>query len=324
MTHIEQRAGTAAQWTSTNPVLNLNEFGWETNTNKGKIGDGVTAWNALPYFIISAPSLPVTSVAGRTGAVVLSVADVAGAAPLASPALTGAPTAPTAVGTDNTTKIATTAHVKAALAASPALGGTPTAPTQAVSANGTSIATTAFVKSQGYAPTVSPALTGAPTAPTQAATENSTRIATTAYVRSTMGNNALNPAATAKAASMNTNNTTFTVMALTRNATTDPSNIYVAASGNYTVPVAGTYLLTAAAQFASAAGTGSHRLVTCWIDGVEDARASAFVTSGGAMGATLSYLTYLSANQVVNFRIYQDSGAVMAIAMPRTGVAFIR
>lgn len=183
MTHIEQRAGTAAQWTSANPVLNINEFGWETNTGKGKIGDGVTAWNALPYFIISAPSLPVTSVAGRTGAVVLSVADVAGAAPLASPALTGAPTAPTAVGTDNTTKIATTAHVKAALAASPALGGTPTAPTQAVSANGTSIATTAFVKSQGYAPTVSPALTGTPTAPTQASTDNSTRIATTAFVK---------------------------------------------------------------------------------------------------------------------------------------------
>lgn len=38
-------------------------------------------------------------------------------APLASPALTGTPTAPTAVAATNTTQIATTAHVKAAIAA---------------------------------------------------------------------------------------------------------------------------------------------------------------------------------------------------------------
>jgi hypothetical protein len=56
---------------------------------------------------------PVQSVAGRTGAVVLAVADVSGAAPLASPALTGTPTAPTAVTSDNSTIVATTAFVKA-------------------------------------------------------------------------------------------------------------------------------------------------------------------------------------------------------------------
>jgi hypothetical protein len=55
----------------------------------------------------------VTSVAGRTGAVTLAVADVSGAAPLASPALTGTPTAPTPSTADNTTKIATTAYVQA-------------------------------------------------------------------------------------------------------------------------------------------------------------------------------------------------------------------
>jgi hypothetical protein len=56
---------------------------------------------------------PVQTVAGRTGAVVLAVADVSGAAPLASPALTGTPTAPTTVTSDNSTLIATTAFVKA-------------------------------------------------------------------------------------------------------------------------------------------------------------------------------------------------------------------
>ena len=58
----------------------------------------------------------VTSVAGRTGAVTLAVADVSGAAPLASPALTGTPTAPTAAEGTNSTQVATTAFVKAAVA----------------------------------------------------------------------------------------------------------------------------------------------------------------------------------------------------------------
>lgn len=178
MTHIEQRYGTAAQWTAANPVLNAGEAGHESDTGKWKMGNGVLAWNSLLY------KSGVDSVAGKTGAVSLVVADVAGAAPLASPAFTGTPTAPTQNGGDNTTRVATTAHVKAALLASPALGGTPTAPTQATAANGTAVATTAFVKNQGYAPTVSPALTGAPTAPTQANTDNSTRIATTAFVKS--------------------------------------------------------------------------------------------------------------------------------------------
>ena len=57
-------------------------------------------------------SAPVTSVAGKTGAVTLDVGDVSGAAPLASPSLTGTPTAPTAAAATNTTQIATTAFVQ--------------------------------------------------------------------------------------------------------------------------------------------------------------------------------------------------------------------
>jgi hypothetical protein len=57
----------------------------------------------------------VVTVAGRTGNVVLAVADVSGAAPLASPALTGNPTAPTPAAGDNDTSIATTAFVTTAL-----------------------------------------------------------------------------------------------------------------------------------------------------------------------------------------------------------------
>ena len=32
-----------------NPVLADGEIGVETDTDKIKIGDGVTAWNSLPY-----------------------------------------------------------------------------------------------------------------------------------------------------------------------------------------------------------------------------------------------------------------------------------
>lgn len=43
------RRGTFAQWQAANPVLADGELGLETNTRQIKIGDGVTAWNALPY-----------------------------------------------------------------------------------------------------------------------------------------------------------------------------------------------------------------------------------------------------------------------------------
>lgn len=71
-------------------------------------------------------------------------------APLASPALTGTPTAPTPAGGDNSTKIATTAFVTGELTAkaplaSPTFTGTPAAPTPTAGDSTTKIATTAFV-----------------------------------------------------------------------------------------------------------------------------------------------------------------------------------
>ena len=124
-----------------------------------------------------------------------------GGAPLASPALTGTPTAPTPSGADSSTKLATTAFVAtnfetqtaAALLAplaSPALTGTPTAPTPSGADSSTKLATTAFVATNFetqtaaalLAPLASPALTGTPTAPTQSPGDNTTHLATTAFV----------------------------------------------------------------------------------------------------------------------------------------------
>src|SRR5258706_410001 len=118
-------------------------------------------------------------------------------APLASPALTGVPTAPTAAAATNTTQLATTAFVQALAAAlvaplaplaSPALTGVPTAPTPGAGNNSTQIATTAFVQALAVtlATLASPALTGTPTAPTAAGGNNTTQLATTAFVQAAL------------------------------------------------------------------------------------------------------------------------------------------
>jgi hypothetical protein len=132
-------------------------------------------------------------------------------APLASPALTGTPTAPTAAPATNTTQIATTAFVQEALSgvgpgdmskavydttnngkvdvaetaeAVPWTGvtGKPSAFTPAVHAHVTSDVTGLDAALAAKAPLVSPDLTGTPTAPTAAAGTSSTQLATTAFV----------------------------------------------------------------------------------------------------------------------------------------------
>ena len=41
---------TAAEWESQNPVLGAGEYGYDTTNKITKMGDGTTAWNALPAF----------------------------------------------------------------------------------------------------------------------------------------------------------------------------------------------------------------------------------------------------------------------------------
>lgn len=48
---IKLRRGPASEWTAKNPVLSAGEPGWESDTNKVKIGDGITSWDDLTYFI---------------------------------------------------------------------------------------------------------------------------------------------------------------------------------------------------------------------------------------------------------------------------------
>lgn len=164
----------------------------------------------------------VNSFNGRVGAVVLTNADVVAAGAIAAEdaALTGVPTAPTPAPGDNSTAIATTAFVAAAVTNidlgdyapinSPAFSGQPTAPTPPAAADDGRIATTAFVHnavvasttgvssfntrtgavvlntaditSAGGAVLASPVFTGVPTAPTATAGTNTAQLATTAFV----------------------------------------------------------------------------------------------------------------------------------------------
>lgn len=102
---LQIRRDSTANWTSNNPILAEGEIAWDTTLEKGKVGDGSTAWSSLPFSIFTQAELDAK-------------------APLSSPALIGVPTAPTASEDTATTQIATTAfvvdqdYVKAATASS--------------------------------------------------------------------------------------------------------------------------------------------------------------------------------------------------------------
>lgn len=69
------RRGSSTDWTNANPVLGAGEPGVETNTGKIKVGDGTTAWTALPY------------AAGLESLRLQDLADVASTAPTTGQAL---------------------------------------------------------------------------------------------------------------------------------------------------------------------------------------------------------------------------------------------
>jgi hypothetical protein len=48
-TRIQVRRGTNTQWNTTDPILNIGEFGYNTTSSQFKIGDGTTIWSLLDY-----------------------------------------------------------------------------------------------------------------------------------------------------------------------------------------------------------------------------------------------------------------------------------
>lgn len=151
--------------------------------------DGTTISISGGVISVSGGASPVTSVFGRTGAVVAtngdySVGQVTGAAPLASPTFTGVPISTTPSPGDNSTKIATTAFVATAIA------GIGTGVTSFNTRTGAVTAQTgdySVGQVTGAAPLASPSLTGVPTGPTAAPGTNTTQLATTAFVTGAVG-----------------------------------------------------------------------------------------------------------------------------------------
>lgn len=138
----------------------------------------------------AASAAPVQSVAGRTGAVTLTHTDItdwtASLAPyalLASPALTGTPTAPTAAVSTNTTQLATTAFVLGqAATVAPLMDGAAAVGTSLLYARQDHVHPT----DTSLAPIANPTFTGTPAAPTPPTANSSTRLATTAYVQANL------------------------------------------------------------------------------------------------------------------------------------------
>lgn len=115
------------------PLQPQGDYAPATNIAKSALAQDVQA--SLGLADTALQTAPVTSVNNKTGAVVLDTTDIQdssvgaslasllsfmntaiqGKAPLASPAFTGTPTAPTPASGDNSTKVATTAFVQAAI-----------------------------------------------------------------------------------------------------------------------------------------------------------------------------------------------------------------
>jgi hypothetical protein len=174
--------------------------------------DGQLATTAFVQNAVADSTTGVSSFNTRTGAVVLTGADLtaAGGALLASPVFTGVPAGPTAAPGTNTVQLATTAFVMAAVSgvvsgvsSFNARTGAVTLTSTDLSAAGGALVASSVASFNGRTGGVnliandisaasgallaSPAFTGLPTSTTPTAGDNSTRIATTAFVASQTG-----------------------------------------------------------------------------------------------------------------------------------------
>lgn len=57
LTRIRVRRASSSEWNSANPILAIGEIAYETNSNRLKIGNGVSFWSGLPYVTIDQNSI---------------------------------------------------------------------------------------------------------------------------------------------------------------------------------------------------------------------------------------------------------------------------
>lgn len=153
--HVAQTPGGSqtALWTN-----NSGGTVYETASNQpggSSVTSSFTVTDTGSSVLVAVPVL-----GASISSTLLTTAALAGYAPLASPAITGTPTAPTATPLTASTQLATTAYADSATAVEAARAATAEA-----------------LK----APLASPTFTGSPAAPTPTAGDSSTRLSTTAY-----------------------------------------------------------------------------------------------------------------------------------------------
>ena len=169
---MQQRRGTSTQWTNANPVLAAGEIGFETNTNKFKIGDGVKTWDLLEYFLnVDALDLDAEGFVRDD-----KVGTANGVASLDATGLLPVAQLPDAHLTEKiNTKIAEI------------VGGAPDTlntlnEISAAFGNDPNYASTVAASVASKAPLASPTFTGTVTVPTEVVTDISTKAASTAHV----------------------------------------------------------------------------------------------------------------------------------------------
>lgn len=57
ITRIQNKYDTSSEWLLNNPVLLIGEIGFESDTGKFKLGDGITNWENLPYAAVKADEI---------------------------------------------------------------------------------------------------------------------------------------------------------------------------------------------------------------------------------------------------------------------------
>ena len=143
---MQQRRGTAAQWTAANPILAAGEIGFETDTSKFKMGNGSSTWSALQYFA-NAAELSAIMGSGDIPALLNSIDELAAALGddpnflTALATITGVNAAIAESRSDSAIDATAKANAAMAAAALDATAKAATAKSEAITAAGTASAT---------------------------------------------------------------------------------------------------------------------------------------------------------------------------------------